>query len=94
MDRDIANHLYELAKLRVAQNRSADAIELLALLLQQPASEQAYFRRGRIRDYAQELLTKVKEHASSETYTAALERGGNLELDETIKKLLSLSGFS
>jgi predicted ATPase/DNA-binding CsgD family transcriptional regulator len=94
MDRDIANHLYELAKLRVAQNRSAEAVVFLVLLLQQPASQQAYFRRGRIRDYAQELLTKIKEHVSPETYAAALERGKELDLDETVHKLVSPVSFS
>ncbi len=94
MDRDIANHLYELARLRVAQNRSAEAVEFLVLLLQQPASQQAYFRRGRIRDYARELLTKLEHKLSTATYTAALERGKELDLDETIHKLVSPVGFS
>jgi predicted ATPase/DNA-binding CsgD family transcriptional regulator len=94
MDRDIVNHLYELAKLRVAQNRPAEAVEFLVLLLQHPASQQAYFRRGRIRDYAQELLAKLANDVSPETYAAALERGEDLELDETINKLLRLARFS
>jgi predicted ATPase/DNA-binding CsgD family transcriptional regulator len=94
MDRDIANHLYELAKLRVAQNRSVEAVEFLVLLLQQPASQQAYFRRGRIRDYARELLTTLKNDVAPETYVAALERGEDLDLDETIGKLIGLPGFS
>lgn len=94
LDRDIANHLYELARLRVAQNRSAEAIEFLVLLLQQPVSQQAYLGRGRIRDSAQELLTKLEDDVPQTTYAAALERGKELELDETIHKLVDPSGFS
>ncbi len=93
MDRDIANHLYELAKLRVAQNRPAEAVEYLVLLLQHPASQQAYFRRGRIRDYAQELLAKIEHELSTPTYTAALERGKALDLDETVHNLVSPVGL-
>jgi len=71
-----------------------EAIELLALLLQQPVSQQAYFRRGPIRDSAQDLLTKIKEHVSPKTYAAALERGKELDLGETVHKLVSPVGFS
>jgi tetratricopeptide (TPR) repeat protein len=94
LERDIANHLYELARLRVAQNRSAEALEFLVLLLQHPASEQAYFGRGRIRDSAQELLTKLENDLSPETYIAAVERGKELRLGETIHNLVSPLGSS
>ncbi len=88
LNRDMVNHLYEFAKLRVAQNRSAEAVELLALLLQQPASQQARLGEGRIQDRAQELLTKLKNDVSPEIYAGALERGEDLDLEETMSKLV------
>ena len=38
--RDIINLLYEFARLRVAQNNPEQAVELLALVIQHPASHQ------------------------------------------------------
>jgi len=87
--RDIVNLLYEFARLRVAQDNSEQAIELLALVLQHPASRQARWFEGRIRDSAEALLAKLADELSPETYAAALERGQELELEGVVDDLVS-----
>ncbi len=86
--RDIINLLYEFARLRAAQNDPEGAIELLALVLQHPASHQARWLEGRISDSAVDLLAKLEDELPQETYTAALERGQALELDGVIADLV------
>lgn len=80
--RDIVNLVYEYARLRVAQDNPEAAIELLALALQHPASHQTRWLEGRISDSAIDLLDKLEAELPQETYTSALERGQELELDE------------
>ena len=87
--RDIINLLFEFARLRAAQDNSEQAAELLALVLQHPASHQSRMLEGRIRDSAKDLLAKLEGELSQETYKAALERGQELELDEIIIDLVS-----
>jgi tetratricopeptide (TPR) repeat protein len=86
--RDIINLFYEYARLRIAQEEPEQAAELLALVIKHPASYQTRMFEGRIRDDAKELLTKLEDDLPHETYTAALERGQELELDEVIADLL------
>ncbi len=86
--RDIINLLYEFARLRVAQNNPEGAAELLALVLQHPASHQTRMHEGRIRDSAKDLLAELEDELPHETYTAALERGQELDLDEVIADLV------
>jgi predicted ATPase/DNA-binding CsgD family transcriptional regulator len=86
--RDKLNLLYEFACLRVAQNNSEQAAELLALVLQHPASHQVRWQEGRIRDSAKGLLSKLEHELPQETYTEALERGQELELDGIVDDLV------
>lgn len=88
--RDMINLLYEFARLRVAQGNLEQAAELLALVLEHPASQQTRLFEGRIRDSAKGLLAKLEEELSPEIYAAALERGQELELDEVIDSLVGL----
>jgi predicted ATPase/DNA-binding CsgD family transcriptional regulator len=87
--RDIINLLYEFARLRVAQGSPEQAAEILALVLQHPASYHSRMHEGRIRDSAKVLLTKLEADLPPETYSAALECGRVLELDEVVDDLLS-----
>jgi tetratricopeptide (TPR) repeat protein len=87
--RDIVNLFYEFARLRLVQNHPEQAVELLAFVLQHPASRQARMFEGRIRDSAEALLAKLAGELSPETYAAALERGQELELEGVIDDLVS-----
>lgn len=87
LGRDLVNLLYDIARLRVAQERGDEAIELLALVTGHPASRQARFGEGPIRDAAQALLDELKDAVPPETYSAAQERGRALELDDAVAEL-------
>ncbi len=88
LDRDIVNHLYEFARLRVAQNIVTEAIIILVLLLQQPASQQGRLGGGRIGDNAQALLAKLKDDLTLELFNTALKIGKRTVLDEKLSELL------
>lgn len=87
--RDIVNLLYEFARLRASQGRAEEAVSLLALVLQHPASHQTRMGEGRIRDSAKGLLTALENELPHETFAGALERGRELELDEVVLELIS-----
>jgi predicted ATPase/DNA-binding CsgD family transcriptional regulator len=86
--RDIVNLLYEYARLHVARGNSEDATELLALVIRHPASQQYRVIEGRIRESAKDLLAELEADLSPEIYTAALERGRELDLDGVIENIL------
>jgi len=86
--RDILNLFYEYACLLVAQGNSEQAAELLAVVLQHPASHQIRLGEGLIRDSAKSLLAKLEDELPPEAYTAALERGQVLEIDDVIIELV------
>ena len=65
--RDIINLFYEFARLRAAQGDSEGAVELLALVLQHPASHQTRTFEGSIRDSAKVLLAEIEAELPSET---------------------------
>jgi hypothetical protein len=86
--RDIINLLYEFARLRVAQDETEQAVELLALVIQHPASRQTRMFEGRIRDSARDLLAELEDQLPQEDFNAALERGQGLELDAVSAELV------
>ena len=88
LDRDIANHLYDFASLRAAQNKPEEGLELISLLLQQPASHLSRSEGGRIRDRAKTLLADLKSRLSQEVYEEVLKRGESMDLDKVIVELL------
>jgi hypothetical protein len=87
--RDIINLLYEFAGLRVAQNAPEQAVEILALVTQHPASEQAWWFQGHTGDNARALLAELEVKLSPESYKAALQRGQERELDELVADLIN-----
>ena len=89
LERDIVNHLYEFARLRIAQQREDEAITLLSLLLQQPASRQTRLGSGRIRDNALMMLEQLREISSPEVFSTALASGKTAVLDEKLAGLLN-----
>lgn len=88
LDREIANHLFDFAKLRLAQGRAEETVELLQLLLQHPASEQARLGSGRINDSGQRLLAKIEDELPPDIFEAASQRGRNMVLDDSLSALL------
>jgi len=90
--RDIINLFYDFACLRVAQDNLEGAAELLALVIQHPASQQFRGLEGRIRDSARELLAQLEDELSPEIYAADLERGRESELDGIIADLVGPKG--
>jgi tetratricopeptide (TPR) repeat protein len=88
LDRDIANHLYNFAGLRAAQNKQEEGVELLSLLLQQPVSYQARSGGGSIRDRAKKLLAELESKLSQNIYEDSLRRGEQLDLDEVVIELV------
>ncbi len=90
--RDIVNLLYEYARLNVARENPEGAVELLALVIEHPASRQYRMMEGRIRDSAKDLLAKLEAEISPEAYTAALECGRGLDLDGVVENMLVPQG--
>jgi len=88
LDRDVANHLYNFASLRVAQDKIEEGVELLSLLLQHPASYQARSGGGSIRDRAKGLLADLENKLSQDMYMAALKRGELFELEDVVVELI------
>ena len=86
--RDVINLLYEFARLKAAQNDLEEAVELLALVIDHPTSSQTRWLEGRIRDSAKGLLAKLRKELSLEAYTAAIDRGRELEFDEIVADLI------
>jgi len=88
-DRDIASLLNDFARLRSAQNRFEESVELLSLLLQLPASHMFWAMEvGAISDHAKALLSDIEGRLSKERYEDALQRGELLNLEEVILELL------
>jgi len=86
--RDLVNLLYEYARLQVARGNLEGAVELLEMVIRHPASHLYRMLEGRIRDSARELLAELEAGLPSEGYSAALERGRELELDPVILDLV------
>jgi predicted ATPase/DNA-binding CsgD family transcriptional regulator len=89
LGRDQVNLLVDLARVQVAKNHLDQAVELLAVVLKQPASRLHRLGGGRVRDRAQELLDSLKAQLSTTAYTAAWERGNAREFDQVVLDLLA-----
>lgn len=87
--RDKANILFDLAKVRVVEDRLDEAVEILAVVLQQPTSHLHRLGGGRVRDRVQELLDTLKTRLSSVDYAAAWGRGNTREFDRVVSNLLA-----
>jgi predicted ATPase/DNA-binding CsgD family transcriptional regulator len=87
--RDQVNLLCDLARVRMAEKRLEQGVELLAVVLEHPASHLHRLGGGRVRDRVQELLDTLKAELSAETYDAAWKRGNAQEFDQVVVELLS-----
>ncbi len=86
--RDIVNLIYEFARLQTARENPEGAVELLALVIGHPASQLYRMLEGSIRDSAKGLLAELEVKLAPDVYSAALERGQQLELDEVVADLV------
>jgi hypothetical protein len=92
LGREKANLLYEIAALRVAQNRKEEAVELLALVLTLPQSSLARIEGGSIQEKCLILLTRIENAISQDAYSAAVKNGQESVLDEVILELTRENG--
>jgi hypothetical protein len=88
LGRDIINLLFEFARVRVAQDRKEQAVELLMLVLQHPASRQGRFGEGLIQESAQNLLDELLNDVPPDTYAEAIKPGKGMDLDEVVADLI------
>jgi predicted ATPase/tetratricopeptide (TPR) repeat protein len=88
LGRDIINLLFEFARVRVAQDRKEQAVELLMLVLQHPASRQGRFGEGLIQESAQNLLDELLNEVPPDTYAEAIKPGKGMDLDEVVADLI------
>jgi hypothetical protein len=88
LSRDLVGLVFEFARVRVAEGNSERAVELLALVIEHPASRLPRSGDERIRDIAQSLLGNLEAELSHEIYAASLERGQALELDDVVATLI------
>ena len=86
--RDIVNLFYEFARLRAVEKNFEGAVELLGLVIQHPASQEARWLEGRIRDNAKDLLGEIEAQVAPQCFSAALERGRTLDLDTCIAEFI------
>ena len=88
-ERDVIVLLYEFSRLRAAQDDSERAVELLTFVLQHPASDQANWLEGSMRDGVQALLRKLADKMSLETFQSAQAHGRELNFEELVAGLVS-----
>jgi len=89
MGRDQVNLLFDLARVRIAENRLEQAVELLTVVLQQLPSRLHRLGGGQVRDRVQELLGVLKGELSTDAYASAQERGNAREFNQVISDLLT-----
>ena len=87
--RDVINLYYEFARLAAARQQPERAVELLACVIQHPASLQTRMMEGRIRDSAQELLDSLQRELPAERFQAFVGRGQDFELDQVYEQLVN-----
>lgn len=87
--RDILNLLVDFAHLKMAQGDLETAAELLALIIENPASQESRLFEGKIRDSARDLLTSIEAELPPEIFSTATGRGKELALEQVITALVS-----
>jgi len=80
---EVLNTLYYIAELRTAQEKKENAVELLVLVRQHPATLKT------TRDQAICLLADLRVQISPDMFSAACERGAALDLDTAVAGLLN-----
>ena len=87
--REMLGTLFDLAKLRAATQREKQAVEILAVVIPHPASNQrSLFKEGITQEISESLRGELEEKLNPDEYTAAWERGKKQDLENIIIKLL------
>jgi tetratricopeptide (TPR) repeat protein len=91
--RDIVNLLYDFACFQVTQAETEQAVLLLTIVFNHPASQHFRWLEGRIRDNAKLLLDQLEEELPQETFASAVIRGQASDLDQVVAELVGLEGL-
>jgi hypothetical protein len=86
---DVFNLYYEFARLAAARQQPERAVELLACVIQHPASLRIRMMEGRKRDSAQELLDSLQRELPAERFQAFVGRRQDFELDQVYEQLVN-----
>ena len=87
--REMLASLRDLAAVKVAENQEESALQLLAVVLSHPASEQNSLNRPeRLRDEAERLRAEIETRLEPSRYTLAWETGQGRRLSDVVAELL------
>jgi hypothetical protein len=79
----------DLANVYMAQDKLEDALQLLAVVLNHPASEQNSLNRPeRLRDEAEKLRVQIEAQLDSDRYKADWEAGQRQRLADVVTQIL------
>ena len=84
---------WNLARVRAAMGREIEALEMLAIVMKNPASTQlALYGQSSIEEDAQKLRGGLEGRLDPEVYAAAWARGMSRELQEAVDEVLEVDG--
>jgi len=90
MVRDVLSMMTKLARVWALQGRSAQAVELLATVLAEPASmHQPFTENVPVKETAQATLASLEHDLDSEAYKGAWAAGSTRSYDGALKELLN-----
>jgi tetratricopeptide (TPR) repeat protein len=84
---------WNLARVRAAMGREIEALEMLAIVMKNPASTQrTLYGQSSIEEDAEKLRSELEDRLEPEAYAAAWARGMNRELQEAVDEVLGTDG--
>jgi tetratricopeptide (TPR) repeat protein len=87
--REMLAEIYGVARAWAALGKESETIELLAVVLQHPASDQRFLTTpSTIKQDAEQLRAKLESELPPEEYESAWQRGETLELETVVADLL------
>jgi predicted ATPase/class 3 adenylate cyclase len=90
--REMLSSLLDLTDVYIAQGNLDDALELLAVVLNHPASEQSTLnlnRPGRLRDAAEQLRAEIESQLDQSHYQSAWKSGLTQRLADVVTQILN-----
>jgi predicted ATPase/class 3 adenylate cyclase len=87
--REMLAALLDLASVHIAQGKLGDALQLLAVVIAHPASEQNSLNHPEpLRDEAEKLRTQIETQLDQTSYRSAWEAGGRQSLAQVVAQIL------